>query len=204
MSLEIRRLHSNVVTLKQKNNELINAEHAVRHPHKLALSVSALAIQDDRMRELADENGELRRIVSTLKEKQQSKHFTLNASESKFGYNIPELLRICRTIIAKKGVFTLTTAELQVVQRAVHTAAIHKDPIRKSEREISYDIEDGKEKIDYLQNELSDSQQVLKTFNKPSANFNNVFSTPMHSTQAQVYGEGHISKSKKVVQKPFR
>lgn len=225
MSLEIKALESEMDVLEQSNRELHLAQRAfpsndriAKHPHSLALSTTqALSAQDERIQALTNENDNLKRMIVELEGKIPSQPFTNYPTESMLevarnnsfsrrpssGYNIPELLRICRTIIAKKGVFTLTTSELKVVHCAVYTAAMQKDPIKKSERAISYDIESGKEKIEYLQSELTESRQILKQFSKPKGDFNIIINTPVNCTQTQVYNEGYLSRNKKVARKPL-
>lgn len=99
------------------------------------------------------------------------------------GYNIPELMRICRVIIARRGVFTLNMMELATVYKAIYTAALEKDPHRKMAGTISFDLCSQKDRIQHLENELVESKKILKVLSKQRGEFNIFIDTKAKCTQ---------------------
>lgn len=114
---------------------------------------------------------------------ESSKIFPINRGHVD-GYNIPELLRICRTIIAKKGVFTLASSELNVIHRAIYTAALGKESISKTSQTASSFV-DQQNRVEHLENTLLESKKILRKLSKPNGDLNIIINTPINCAQTQ-------------------
>lgn len=102
-----------------------------------------------------------------------------------FKYNIPELIRICRLIILKRGLYCLNLDELRLVHNAAYFAALEKDPNRKLAKSIAVDLSNRKSRIEYLRNELAKSKKSLKKLAEPRE-YNIVINNPITITQSQM------------------
>lgn len=198
---ERQSFESDIDELQRTNSNLMQALQ-----DQSARAVESYTSTQRMLNQLSNENETLKQTIAGMNEKLSAKRHTTHAIETflnpgashpSHGYNIPELLRICRTVIARRGLFTLSTPELQVVYGAVCEAALQKDPIRHSQLEISYAIDEGRGRIDSLQNELSDTKHIMSRLKRSSKESNISMSSSMGGSLRHSYKADSLIRSKK-------
>lgn len=199
LTLDIQSLSKEVAVFREKEQEWL----------RRTASVENKKTKDEEPNEinlLTKENNDLKELIKSMQESTDLKQNAIAAHRSPFmsdkdccesfqnypnsrtitdGYNIPELLRICRTIIAKKGVFTLTTPELHVIHKAVYAAALGKESGQKTPQVHTHFADQQSNRVEQLESKLLESKKILRKLNKQNGDLNIIINTPINLTQSQ-------------------
>lgn len=150
-------LHKGVVLLRNENN-------------KLRTKVNWL-------KEKLKENTKKRLSTNTVRQTEPPScictlKYSSNAKETGSSFDAAELNKTCRKII-ELTVFSLSMTELQYIHNVIYIASIEKDPFTKTPQvPDTYDLNGHKDRMEFLENELTETTKRLKSFMKPRAHCN--------------------------------
>lgn len=199
LTLDIQSLSKEIAEFREKEQEWMHRTDKFENK-------KIIDEEPNQINFLTKENNDLKEIIKTMQESIDLNQNAITTHRLPFmpnkecceilqiypnsrgntdGYNIPELLRICRTIIARKGVFTLTTPELHVIHKAIYAAALGKESVQKAAHVQTHFADQQNNRVEQLESKLLESKKILRKLSKQNGDLNIIINTPINCSQSQ-------------------